>query len=202
MKSALSPESILSFWFGAAMDNLTVAHQQSKLWWSKSDELDGQIRERFEPLLLAMAKGETDCFPGTARGRLAQIVLFDQFPRNMYRGTPAAFATDPIAQKLALSAQNDGDEVQLRLIERVFLYLPLVHAEDRTLQALAVERFEALSAEANEDESSLFQGYLEFAIRHRDIIKRFGRFPHRNAILGRQSTPEEIEFLKQPGSSF
>lgn len=202
MDSSLSSEDILDFWFGTATDNLTVAQRQSKLWWSKSDELDRQIRERFEPLLLTMAKEETACFSETAGGRLAQVILFDQFPRNMYRGTPAAFATDPLAQKLALSALSEGDESQLRPIERVFLYMPLNHAEDRRLQALSVERFQLLRDESVENERSLFEDYLNFATRHRDIVARFGRFPHRNAILGRQSTPEEVEFLKQPGSSF
>ncbi|MBS1191682.1 MAG: hypothetical protein H6R10_3474 [Rhodocyclaceae bacterium] len=202
MTPAITPDDILGFWFGPATDNLTVAQQQSKLWWSKNDELDVQIRQRFEPLLISMVNGKWDGFPDSAKGRLAKIILFDQFPRNMYRGTEAAFATDLLAQHLTMTALTAGDEGQLRPIERVFLYMPFEHAEEQALQDLSVKRFELLLANAREEERDLFKGYLDFAIRHRDIIERFGRFPHRNALLGRQSTPAEIEFLKEPGSSF
>lgn len=196
-------ETVLDFWFGTASGNLAVARQHSKLWWSKNDEIDAEIRERFGPALTSLAKGRMDdAYPDTAKGRLAKIILLDQFPRNMYRGTATAFATDLFAQHLAMTALTAGDEEQLRPIERVFLYMPFEHAEETALQALSVKRFELLLADAQEDERDLFKGYLDFAIRHRDIIERFGRFPHRNSILGRQSTPEELEFLKEPGSSF
>lgn len=202
MNTALSSGEVLEFWFGTATDNLTVARQQSRLWWSKNDELDRQIQDRFEPLLASMANGKGDMLPETAKDRLARIILFDQFPRNMYRGTPAAFATDLLALRLAMAALTAGDEAQLRPIERVFLYMPLEHAEEPAMQDLSVERFKLLLDNAEESEQALFKNYLDFAIRHREIIERFGRFPHRNAILGRQSTPDEVEFLKQHGSSF
>lgn len=136
------------------------------------------------------------------QGRLAKIILLDQFPRNMYRGTAAAFAHDLVAQHLTMSALTAGDEELLRPIERVFLYMPFEHAEELALQDLSVRRFEKLLSDAKAEELNLFKGYVDFAIRHRDIIDRFGRFPHRNQMLGRQSTEDEIQFLKEPGSSF
>lgn len=202
MPSEHATEDILDFWFGKATDAKRVAQQQNPLWWSKNAAIDAEIRTRFEPRLLALAAEAPGAAPATARDRLARIVLFDQMPRNMYRGTPAAFATDPLARQLALAALDTSDEAALRPIERVFLYMPLEHAEDRALQAESVARYHALRDAAPDDERPLFQGYLDFAIRHRDIVERFGRFPHRNALLGRPSTPEEIEFLQQPGSSF
>jgi uncharacterized protein (DUF924 family) len=133
---------------------------------------------------------------------LAKIILLDQFPRNMYRGTAAAFAHDLVAQHLAMSALTAGDEERLRPIERVFLYMPFENAEEPSLQDLSVQRFETQLGDAKPDEWDLFKAYLDFAIRHRDIIECFGRFPHRNVMLGRQSTDEENQFLKEPGSSF
>lgn len=202
MTADFSPDDILSFWFGPASDNLTVAQRQSKLWWSKNDQVDAAIRERFEPVLTSMANGSTTEIPETAQARLAKIILLDQVPRNIYRGTAAAFAYDLVAQHLAMSALTAGDEEQLRSIERVFLYMPFEHAEEPALQDLSVKRFEKLLSEAKAEEHDLFKGYLDFAIRHRDIIERFGRFPHRNQMLGRRSTDEETEFLREPGSSF
>ena len=202
MTTDFTPDEILNFWFGPASDNLTVAQRQSKLWWSKNEEIDATIRERFEPQLASIATGRHSDIPESAQGRLAKIILLDQFPRNMYRGTAAAFAHDLVAQHLVMNALTAGDEDLLRPIERVFLYMPFEHAEEPALQDISVRRFEKLLSEAKAEELNLFKGYLDFAIRHRDIIERFGRFPHRNKILGRQSTDEEIEFLKEPGSSF
>lgn len=202
MTTDFTPDEILNFWFGPASDNLTVAQRQSKLWWSKNEEIDATIRERFEPQLESMATRRNSNSPESAQDRLAKIVLLDQFPRNMYRGTAAAFAHDLVAQHLAMSALTAGDEEQLRPIERIFLYMPFEHAEEPALQDLSVRRFEKLLSDAKAKELNLFKGYADFAIRHRDIIDRFGRFPHRNQMLGRQSTEEEIQFLKEPGSSF
>ncbi len=202
MTPDFSPDEIIDFWFGPSDDNLTIARRQSKLWWSKNEDIDATIRERFGPLLVSMSNRTNHEVSGTAQGRLANIILLDQFPRNMYRGTAAAFAHDLLAQHLAMSALTAGDDEKLRPIERVFLYMPFEHAEEPALQDLSVKRFERLLGDAAPEECDLFKGYLDFAIRHREIIERFGRFPHRNAMLGRQSTDEEVEFLKEPGSSF
>jgi uncharacterized protein (DUF924 family) len=127
---------------------------------------------------------------------LARILLYDQFPRNMFRGTPRAFATDALARETtAYLLRTQGDR-QLRPVERLFVYLPLMHSEDLTDQRQSVSLFQQLVQDDPLVDS------VSYALRHREIIARFGRFPHRNAILGRSSTPEEIEFLQQPGSSF
>ena len=135
-------------------------------------------------------------------GRLALVLLTDQFPRSIYRGTPAAFAFDAIARSLCLESLADGSDRALRPIERVFLYLPFEHSESLTDQDRAVELFRALAADVEPRLTPPFEDYLDYALRHRAIVERFGRFPHRNAILARPSTPAEIAFLEEPGSSF
>lgn len=191
-------EALLSFWFGAEADDDAVARRQAQLWWSKDPELDRRLREHFEAEL-QRAGAE---WPETPRGRLARVILLDQIPRSIYRGTARAFAWDELARRRAQTSLALGDEARLRPIERVFLYMPFEHAEELKLQDLAVERFEALGAAVPDTQRQTFDGFLDFARRHRDIIRRFGRFPHRNALLGRPSTAEETAFLQTPGSSF
>lgn len=195
-------EAILDFWFGEPADDVAVAQRQARLWWSKDPEIDGLIRERFAEALRLAAGGQPVDWPETPRGKLAKVILLDQFPRNMYRGKADAFAWDELARQQARASLAGDDEAHLRPVERVFLYLPFEHAEDPALQDLAVERFTALCALVPPSGRPVFQGFLDYAVRHRDIIRRFGRFPHRNAILGRRSTPEETAFLREPGSSF
>jgi uncharacterized protein (DUF924 family) len=196
------PETVLQFWFGDSADDATVAAQQASLWWSKNSRLDTRIRERFEHLVTAAATGELDGWRATARGWLALIILLDQFPRNIYRDTPAAFAWDARAQQLCIEGLAAGIDQQLRPIQQVFFYLPLEHAEDRAHQTRSVALFQHLAAQRAPEQKALFTGFVDYAKRHQVIVERFGRFPHRNAVLGRSSTPEEIEFLRQPGSSF
>ncbi len=195
-------ESVLTFWFGTGTDDNTIAQSQRKLWWSKDAAVDADMRKRFATGVNAAATGKHDDWAVTLRGRLALILLFDQFPRNIYRDTPQAFAYDARALLLAQDLIESGGHCNLRRIERVFCYLPLEHAESIEMQTRSVELFSALAADVPEQQRDTFKGYVDYAIRHRDVIARFGRFPHRNRILGRASTPEEIEFLKQPGSSF
>ena len=195
-------ESVLTFWFGTGTDDNTIAQSQRKLWWSKDAAVDADMRTRFATWVNAAATGKHDDWAVTPRGRLALILLFDQFPRNIYRDTPQAFAYDARALLLAQDLIASGGHCNLRRIERVFCYLPLEHAESIEMQMRSVELFSALAADVPEQQRDTFKGYVEYAIRHRDVFARFGRFPHRNRILGRTSTPEEIEFLKQPGSSF
>lgn len=202
MPDTLTPATVLDFWFGNAGDDTAIAQAQQKLWWSKNAEVDADIRQRFGDLVETAAAGKLDGWAQHARGRLTLILLLDQFPRNMYRDTPRAFAYDPLASQLALAGIASGTDRELRAIERVFFYLPLEHSESVALQERCVALFTALTAGVPEADRQTFKGYVDYAVRHRDVIHRFGRFPHRNHILGRTSTPEETVFLKQPGSSF
>jgi len=195
-------ETILDFWFGTAGDDAVVAKDQAALWWSKNETHDDEIRRRFEDDVRAAAHGELDPWAATARGRLALIILLDQFPRNIYRETAQAFAYDERALVLTLEGLERGTDRELRPIERVFFYLPLEHSESLAHQERSVECFGALLASVPAERENTFKEYMDFAIRHRDIIARFGRFPHRNEILERASTAEELAFLAEPGSSF
>lgn len=194
--------TILRFWFGTASDDLEVAEECGKLWWKKNPQVDCEIRERFATVLDAAVNGQCSHWLSNAHGRLALIILTDQFSRNMYRDTPRAFATDHLALSWCKGGLAAGVDRKLRPIERVFLYVPLEHSESIQDQNLCVTLFTKLAESVSDVQRKLFDGYLDYAVRHRDIVLRFGRFPHRNAILGRESTDEEITFLQQPGSSF
>jgi uncharacterized protein (DUF924 family) len=187
---------ILEFWFGEIGADGNVVEDRSALWWKKNPEADALIRRRFEELVQQAGRGELD-WAGTPRGCLALIIALDQLPRNIYRDTARAFAFDGKALELALGGLASGADCELPPIQRVFFYMPLEHAESRELQRRSVELFTELAGT-----SPAFEVYLDFARQHQAIIERFGRFPHRNAILGRQSTREELAFLEQPGSSF
>ncbi|MBI3286031.1 MAG: DUF924 domain-containing protein [Burkholderiales bacterium] len=192
-------DSITEFWFGKEPDDAVTATTQARLWWAKDAAADQQIRTRFAATLADAAQGKLATWEATPDGRLALILLCDQFPRNMYRATPQAFGYDAIALRLCKDGIERGDDLALRPIERVFFYLPLEHSEALADQQLAVAQYEKLAAERHK---KIFDGFLDFARRHQEVIARFGRFPHRNAILGRASTEAELAFLAQPGSSF
>ncbi|WP_279495886.1 DUF924 family protein [Aeromonas veronii] len=196
-------QPLLALWFGDEADDVLRATRQAPLWWGKSSETDALLASRFGELVEAAAKGSLAHWADTPSGRLALILLLDQLPRNIHRGTPAAFARDPLARDLCLKGLSIGADKSLSPLERVFFYLPLEHAESREQQARSVALFEALTAEqAGTPAQATFAGFADFARRHQVIIERFGRFPHRNDILGRTSTPEEATFLQQPGSGF
>lgn len=197
-----SPELVLDYWFGNLRNAEDYPEQQSKIWFGGGPQVDQDIRERFEPLLLKAKNHELGHWKETPRGRLALIVLVDQFPRNMYRGTPEAFAFDQIAQKLTLEGLASKDDLKLFPVERAFFYLPLEHAEDLTLQKMSIEKFNQLEQDAPLALAPVFKSYAKYALWHYEIIAKFGRFPHRNATLERKSTDEEIIFLEQPNSSF
>jgi uncharacterized protein (DUF924 family) len=197
-----NPETILEYWFGSDPDDSAVAENRSSLWWSKNPKTDDEIRNRFGQLLLAAESGNLEDWQSSTGGRLALILLTDQFPRNIYRGTPAAFRFDRIALNLSLNGLESGLDKGLRHIQRVFFYLPLEHSENLEHQQRCVRLFRNLAREVSVDLKPVFERYVDYAIRHQVIIERFGRFPHRNLILGRQSTSEEIQFLEQPDSSF
>ena len=185
---------MLDFWFGAPGS----AHEGERRpeWFRKSDAFDAAIRERFMTTYEEAATGRLADWETGARRLLALIVVLDQFPRNMFRGAPRAFATDPPALAAAERMADSGWDRQLAPLERSFAYLPFEHAENRAAQERSMQLFGALARDP------AYADLLEWARKHYAIIERFGRFPHRNAILGRVSTPEEVEFLKQPGSSF
>jgi uncharacterized protein (DUF924 family) len=195
------PETLLHTWFGPPSRPPLEA---AKRWFSKDEAFDRSLRTDFEAVLEAGIRGELAVWESTPRGRLALIVLFDQISRNIFRGTPRSFAQDPLALAQTLEALAKGEDRLLTPVERYFVLMPLMHAEDVAQQRKCVAEFEQLLSEtpAPKETHDLVVNALDYARRHAVIVERFGRFPHRNAILGRESTPEEKEFLTQPGSSF
>jgi uncharacterized protein (DUF924 family) len=183
MTDSTGPEGVLEWWF---------APETKPCWFGGGDAFDEAVRDRLGPLYARAARGDLDGWAAETRGLLALVILFDQVPRNIFRGTARAFVGDPKALALARLAVDRGLDEGMSMDERLFLYLPFEHAEDLADQQRSVALFRALGD----------AGYLDYAIRHEAVIERFGRFPHRNAILGRESTAEEVAFLEQPGSSF
>lgn len=202
MMKCMTVEAILEFWFGPNPEDAAVAKEKSALWWSKNPQIDSEIRRRFESSVIRAAADELSDWRSNSRGRLALILLTDQFPRNIYRDSSKAFAQDSKALAWSLDGIAEGLDTKLRPIERVFFYLPLEHSESLQYQEQSVKYFGELFSMVSPEQRPIFEEYLNFAVRHRDIIARFGRFPHRNKILGRESTPEEVAFLNEPGSSF
>ena len=190
------------FWFGLCGADGAIDPRKRKMWFKSGAKHDAEIRERFGVLHERAVRGGLDEWVATAHGRLALIVVLDQFSRHVHRGTPQAFACDPAARTLALASIEQGIDRQLAPVQRSFFYLPLEHAEDRALQVRSVKCYEELAQEVTEAWRKDYESFLDYARRHRAIIERFGRFPHRNALLGRPSTAEELAFLEQPGSSF
>jgi uncharacterized protein (DUF924 family) len=190
----LDPQEVIDFWFGAP--GSAHAGERRPEWFRKSDAFDAAIHERFLPTYEAAAAGRLTDWETAARPLLALIVVLDQFPRNMFRGSPRSFATDFQALAGAQRMVDRGWDADLAPLERSFAYLPFEHAENRAAQERSMQLFGALARDP------ACADLLEWARKHYVIIERFGRFPHRNAVLGRVSTPEEIEFLKQPDSSF
>lgn len=176
-------EQILVFWFREI---------DPKQWWAVDPAFDELLRTRFLPLLNQAAKGELFQWRASPKGRLAEVIVLDQFSRNIFRNTPQAFSQDPMALALSQEAVASGVVNQLEPVERAFLLMPYMHSESPLIHVEAECLFKQWAPEGNYD----------FELRHKEIVDRFGRYPHRNKILGRVSTPEEEEFLKQPGSSF
>lgn len=185
---------ILNFWFGQTGE--AEYGKSRKVWFVKDSKFDTEVQERFQADYELAATGRLKDWEGSAPGCLALILLLDQFSRNMFRGTPKAFAADPQALSLAKHAIAQGFDQELLPVQRWFVYLPFEHSENLADQHQAVSLFRQISNELDSTDA------LEYAIKHLQVIERFGRFPHRNRILGRVSTPEEEDFLSQPGSSF
>ncbi|WP_321783830.1 DUF924 family protein [Paraburkholderia sp. J94] len=195
--TALDPRAreVLDFWFGAP-DSEDFGRAR-KIWFRKREAFDAQLRERFGALLDAACAGELDAWCATPEGALALIVVLDQFSRNCHRGTARAFAADEHALRIAREMVARGDDLKLPTAQhRAFAYLPFEHAESAEAQRESVRLFGEL-AKGGEGED-----YYDYALRHAKVIERFGRFPHRNATLGRASSEDEAAFLSEPGSSF
>lgn len=187
--------AVLDFWFGAP-GSATDGKPRVE-WFRKSDAFDREIERRFAPLIDRALSGGLQDWDAQPPSALARILLLDQFTRNAFRDTPRAFAGDALALTAAQALVASGSDLALSPQQRAFAYLPFEHAEDLALQRESLRHFTRLNADAEG-----FAGSLDYAQRHHAIIERFGRFPHRNAILGRASTPEELAFLEEPGSSF
>jgi uncharacterized protein (DUF924 family) len=190
MSTTAEARAVLEFWFGPA------PHATRGEWFRKDPRFDAAIRERFGAAIAEALAGGLGSWCGDAHGALARVIVLDQFTRNGFRDTPRAFAGDARALATAEYAIERGFERALDAFERWFLYLPFEHAEDLAAQERSLALFGKLAEDTGE------RSPLEWAEKHAVVIRRFGRYPHRNEILGRQSTPEEIEFLRQPGSRF
>lgn len=196
-------QPLLDWWFGADPGTATeIAAARHGLWFGKRDSQDREAEVRFGAQVEQALAGGLREWGDDPQGWLALLILLDQLPRMIFRDTPRAFAGDSLARPLLRDGLDRGWDRRLAPIQRVFAYLIFEHAEDLSLQNRAVGLFTDLLNEAADDERAVFAGYLDFAERHQRIIARFGRFPHRNAILGRPSTDEEQAFLREPGSRF
>ena len=173
-------EEVITFWFEESTPGQ---------WFKKSDEFDAKVRERFENVYRQVVAGETEDWRSKPEGRLAEVIVLDQFSRNMFRDDPQAFAHDSLALVLAQEAIRVGDDQKLDTIKRRFLYMPFMHSESKKVHETAVKLFKTLGHKET----------IDYEIKHKDIIDRFGRYPHRNEVLGRTSTPEEIAFVKEHG---
>jgi len=188
-------DDVLGFWFGEPATTTEEYGRKIRRWYMGGAALDAEIRDRFGALVERAFAGELDDWTQTARGRLALILLLDQFPRSIYRNDPKSYAGDARAQAIAVQAFDRGIDRELSVEERQFLIMPLTHAENLALQERSAAAMAALVAEAADFQKQPLSLGVEQTRKYRDLIARFGRFPHRNAVLGRQTTPEEQAFL-------
>lgn len=201
---ALSPAyvpTILDFWFGSADPAAAVAPRVD-FWFRGGDALDQQVADKFGDVLVAAGNGEAEAWRSTVGGRLAYIILLDQFSRNIHRNDRRAYANDNRALRAALEGLDLGVDRQLGLHQRAFFYLPLEHSEDPRVQNRSVELYTALHAGASDADREVAGIYLKYALAHKDVIDTFGRYPHRNHVLGRTTTMDEFAYLRKPGAGF
>lgn len=189
--------AILDFWFGNLPADDFFPAEKSKLWFSGLAEVDAAVRENFAKDVERALRGKLASWEKEPRSCLALIILLDQFPRHLYRDSPQAFEADEKAADVCLWGIEQGYDRKLKPVERWFFYLPLMHAEDADLQKMSVDAYTHLTEEAPDALKEALSGALDYARQHQAVVQRFGRFPHRNAVLGRQNTPEETDFLKQ-----
>ncbi|MDP3937759.1 MAG: DUF924 family protein [Deltaproteobacteria bacterium] len=195
-------EEIIAFWFSDACRSPEALKARAACWFTRDDAFDREIADRFGALPERAAGGELDAWSDAPRSALALILVMDQFPRNLFRESGSAFSYDENALRVALEAVHKGFDQALHPVEAYFLYLPFEHAEDLALQERSVALMEAQVARAPAGMAPSFESFADYARRHREIIERFGRFPHRNAVLGRPSTPDEDAYLRTGGETF
>lgn len=198
----MTPDEVLAFYLGPLDSEGLAKPEQAQRWWRKDAAYDAEIKRLAEASWHAIVKGEREDWLAQPRSRLAYVIVLDQFSRNMFRGEARAFAADPQALHAAIGGIELGHDSTLVGHERVFFYMPCMHSEELAMQERCVELFSQFRDESHGRLREILDDNCNFAQRHRDVIARWGRFPHRNATLGRPSTPDEVEFLKQPGSSF
>ena len=201
-QAQITAETILEFWFGDSSDDPQALVAREAIWFGVDDTFDQSVREGFTDVLEQANLGEYKRWKLTPRGTLALIITFDQFPRNIYRSQPQAFAYDERALALCRDGVAMGIDQELKIIERAFFYMPLEHAEDLEAQNKCVACFEQLHAEAPDGFKNITEDKLKYAIGHRDVVHRFGRFPHRNLVLGRTHTPAEIEWIAEHAGGY
>lgn len=194
--TTIDPQDVHAFWFADAADDPDAAAARQAWWFRSSAQTDAEIRERFAGAIEAALQGELAAWQDAPRPALALVILCDQLPRNAWRGTARAFATDPLALRTARAALAAGHAARLSPVEHSFLLLPFEHSEAIADQDECVRRFTALLADAAAAWRPMLEGYLAYAEQHRELIARFGRFPHRNRVLGRESTAAELAFLE------
>jgi uncharacterized protein (DUF924 family) len=188
-------EEILEFWFGEPPSDHQALMAKARRWFQGGEAVDREIIGRFARTVHAAVKGELDAWSSSPRARLALVIVLDQFTRNVFRGTPLTYAGDARAQDLALRSFTDGTSEQLVFIEQLFLSMPMLHAESLYLQRRVSGIAKRLAARAPEVYRAMTPMHLEQTAKYLGVIERFGRFPHRNALLGRETTPEELAFL-------
>lgn len=195
---------ILDFWFGDLKDGRVPPREISRMWWAKDLTVDEYIRKNFEADLINAGEGKLREWEKTPGGTLALIILLDQFSRNIYRDKPEAFSRDSQALGIAARGIQKGFDKALHPVMRIFFYMPFEHSEDIEIQNRSLGLYRGLEKEFRSppELAEMLSSSRDYAEKHYAIVERFGRYPHRNLILGRESTPEEEEFLKQPGSSF
>jgi uncharacterized protein (DUF924 family) len=198
----VTPEAIHAYWFANALDSPERARERLRFWFKSTPQEDREIAGRFASVLEAAARGACAHWETDPRSCLALVIVLDQFPRNIHRATPLAFAHDAQALETARRGVAAGHLAALHPIERAFLLMPLQHSEDLACQCESVARVEEIQRDAPPECQGVLAGFLHYARLHLELIERFGRFPHRNRILGRESTPEEIEFLRSNTESF
>ena len=202
MDANVKPETVRDFWFGGPDPLDADIEERIDFWFAAPPAADVEIERRFGDAVRAALAGRLDNWRTTPPDRLSLVILLDQFPRNIHRGTPDAYSGDEKARPLTVEAIEQGSDCELSILERAFLYMPLQHAEDNDAQRLSVEMFQNLVAECPDGMQVHMKRFLASARTHRDIVERFGRFPHRNSIFGRECTQAEIEYLRQPTAPF
>ena len=205
----MRPEAVLEYWFADVGDDPSALPGRMRLWFGSDRDTeadvaarDAALAERFEPYMAARRHGQLDDWAAAATGRLALILLTDQFPRSVYRGRAEAFSLDAEARILCVEGLELGQDRELGFFERAFFYLPLEHSESLEDQERCVDLFAALERDVPAELRATFAGFTQFASLHRDIVARFGRFPHRNGALGRPNTPEEAAYLAGDAPGF